>query len=183
MSKSSDVISIIFGVAGLIGIGYAISTQSQLVKVSKRLDKSIDEIASDMEIDIPEKMVNEAVKKAVETEARKTVERVADDAARAMRADIRTKVNAAIEAEYESIKENVLKEATTSAAKIDCLRVRRDVEEAAKKEALKKFDDNLDDILEKFNNDLNNTSRIYNSIRETIANTGSIGKEFVVRLN
>ena len=89
----------------------------------------------------------------------------------------------AVNKEYETIKDSVLKEIKDSAAKIDVSRVRRDVEAAAKEAALEKFDDNLDDILEKFNDSLTSTSKIYSSIREAITRSSDSGKEFVVRLN
>ena len=54
MNKSNEIINILFGLAGLVGIGYAIGTHTKLAKVSERLDRSIDEIADNMEFDIPE---------------------------------------------------------------------------------------------------------------------------------
>ena len=76
----------------------------------------------------------------------------------------------------------MLKEITVSASKIDAYKVRNDVIESAKKAALEKFDDNLDDILEKFNKDLDNTSKIYSSIRDAITKESTSGKQFVVTL-
>ena len=61
-------------------------------------------------------------------------------------------------------------------------RVRRDIEAAAKEAALEKFDDNLDDILSKFNESLENTSKIYSSIREAITKDSTSGRQFVVTL-
>ena len=89
----------------------------------------------------------------------------------------------AVDKEYDNLKDTVLKEITSSASKIDVSRVRRDVEEAAKEAALEKFDDNLDDILDKFNNNLLNTAKIYSSIRNAITKDSDSEKEFVVRLN
>lgn len=183
MSKTNDIFGIVFGVAGLIGIRYALSAKSQLAKVSERLDKGIDEIANDMEFDIPEELINKAVDKAVQTETRRAVESAAKEIVTKIEKDIHRDVINAVNMEYEIIKDRVLKEATESAAKIDANRVRRDVEEAAKKIALKKFDDNLDDILETFNDNLSNTAKIYSSIREALEKKQDSGKEFVVRLN
>ena len=183
MSKTNDILSIAFGVVGLIGIGYAISAKSQLVKVSERLDKSIDDIANDMEFDIPEELINKAVEKAVQIEAKKAVEKATNETVSDVKRNIKTDVQRAVDREYDTIKETVLKELSSSASKIDVTRVRRDVEEAAKRAALDKFDDNLDDILEKFNENLDNTSKIYSSIREALANKPDNGKEYVIRLN
>lgn len=182
MTKN-DFINYLFGVAGLIGVGYGICAHTKLSKVSKRLDKSINDLADGTDIDIPEELVNKAVEKAVQIEAKRAVERATNETISAMKNDIHTKVQKEVDNEYDSIKDSVLNEITVSASKIDVAKVRRDVEEAAKEIALDKFDDNLDDILEKFNENLDNTSRIYSSIRETLTKSSNSGKEFVVRLD
>lgn len=183
MNKNNEIIRILFGIAGLIGIGYAIGTHTKLAKVSERLDRSIDEIANNMEFDIPEELVNKAVEKAVEAEAKRAVELATRESITALKREIHSQVSTTVNNEYGNLKDSVLREIVTEAAKIDVTRIRRDVEKAAKEAALKKFDDNLDDILEKFNDNLSNTSKIYSSIRETLTKNADSGREFVVRLN
>lgn len=182
MTKN-DVFGILFGVAGLVGIGYAIGTHTKMAKISERLDRSINDLADNMEIDIPEKLIDKAIEEAAKNEARRAVEEATKEVANQIKNDIHAKVQKEVDKEYDSIKESVLKEITVSASKIDASKVRKDVEEAAKKTALDKFDDNLDDILEKFNKDLDNTSKIYGSIREALTKNSSSSKGFVVRLD
>lgn len=183
MSRTNnEVINILFGIAGLVGVGYAIGTHTKLAKISERLDRGIDELSDNMEIDIPEELINKAIDKAVQVEVRRAVETAANNTVAAMKKDIHAQVKSAIDDEYDTLKDSVLKEITNEAAKIDASRVRRSVEEAAKKAALEKFDDNLDDILEKFNDNLDNTSRIYSSIRDTLTKNTDSNKEFTVRL-
>ena len=183
MNKNNEIIRILFGISGLVGIGYAIGTHTKLAKVSERLDRSIDEIANNMEFDIPEELVNKAVEKAVEAEAKRAVELATRESITALKREIHSQVSTTVNNEYGNLKDSVLKEITSEAAKIDVSRVRRDIEKAAEEAALEKFDDNLDDILEKFNNSLDSTSRIYSSIRDAITKSSDSGKEFVVRLN
>lgn len=183
MSKNFDIINVLFGAVGLIGVGYAVCAHSKLAKVSDRLDKGIDEVANNMEFDIPEELINKAVERAVAIEAKKAVERATNESIATLKKDIHSEVTKEVNREYDELKSTVLKEITASAAKIDTARVRRDVEEAAKEAALEKFDDNLDDILEKFNESLSNTSKIYSSIRDAITKSSNSGKEFVVRLD
>lgn len=173
---------VMFGIAGLVGIGCAISAYTKVNKISKKLDKSIDNLADDMEIDISEEVINEAVDKAVKVEVEKAVSRATGYATATIKSDIQQKVSAAVRDEYDKLKDSVLKEITAEAAKIDVARVRRDVEKAANEAALKKFDDNLDDILKKFNDSLDNTSRIYSSIRESLTRSTDPTKEFVLRI-
>lgn len=179
----NNTINILIGLAGLVGIGYAIGTRTKMAKIAARLDRSIDDLANCTEIDIPETLINKAVEKAAKDEARRAVEAATKEVVERVKNDIHSKVQQEVEKEYNTIKDSVLKEITVSASKIDAYRVRRDVEEAAKKAALDKFDDNLDDILEKFNENLSNTSKIYSSIREAITKDSNSGKEFTVRLD
>ena len=171
MIKNNEIVSTIIGMAGLIGVGYAICANTKLTKVSKRLDETIDKLAEDTDVDISEDIIAKAVEKA------------AKDATRKIEADIHREVTNEVNSRYDDIKSAVLKEISTSAAKIDVDRVRRDVEKEAKEVALKKFDVNLDDILEKFNDSLDNTTRIYSSIREALTKDTNSGREFVVRIN
>ena len=180
--NSYDIGNIIVGIVGLVGIGYAIGTHTKLSKISERLDRGIGELSDNMEIDIPEELVNKAIDKAVQIEVKRAAEKASYDTVTAMKKDIHTQIKSAIDNEYDNLKDSVLKEITNEAAKIDASRVRRTVEEAAKKAALEKFDDNLDDILEKFNDNLDNTSRIYSSIRDTLTKNTDSNKEFTVRL-
>ena len=180
--NKDTIIGVIGVVAGLLGVGYAIGTHSKLAKISERLDTSIDELANDMEFDIPEGMINKAIEKAAAIEAKKAVQAATEEALKELKKDIHTNVSLAVDKEYETIKDSVLKEITASASKIDANRIRREIEESAKKVALEKFDDNLEDILEKFNENLNNTSRIYNSIAGAMTRTTDAGKELVFKL-
>lgn len=179
MSKY-DWKNIAVGAIGLLGLGYGIAMHTKLAKVSERLDKSIDDLADNTEIDIPEALVNKAVEKAVTSEAKKAVEKATTNALAELKRDIQTAVSAAVDKEYENIKDTVLKKATDEAAKIDTARVRRDVEKAAYDTAMEKFNVNLGDILDKFNDNLNNVSKIYSSMAS--AATRNPDKEFTFKL-
>lgn len=183
MSKRifTDWKDVVLGAAGLIGIGYAIAMHTKLAQVSERLDKSINDLADDMEFDIPEELVNKAVEKAVNDEAKRVVQKATAEALAELKRDIRDNVSVAVDKEYETIKETVLEKVTQEAAKIDVNRVRRDVEKAAERAALEKFDDNLEGILGKFSENLNNTAKIVNSFASFMPKTSS-DQEVVFRV-
>lgn len=184
MSKFTIDKDVIIGglgfVAGLLGLGYGVAMHTKLAKVSERLDKSINDLADNMEIDIPESLVDKAVEKAVTTEAKKAVEKATTEALAELKRDIQRNVSAVVDKEYESIKDTVLKKATEEAAKIDSARVRKDIEKAAYNAAMEKFNDNLDDHLSKFNDNLNNLSKIYSSMASVA--TRNPDKEVVFKL-
>ena len=187
-NTNNSTLNTIVGILGIAGIGYGLAMHTKLAKISKRLDESIDSLADNMEIDIPEELINKAVDKAVSTAAKNSVSIATNNAMAEVKRDIHSKVSAAVEHEYDTIKDKVLSEATVAASKINVDRVRREVETAAKKAALEKFDANLDGILEKFNGDLDNTAKIYQAIRSTLNPATAVqtpvntGREFVVRV-
>ena len=168
--------------AGILGVGYALGTRSKMAKVSERLDKSIDDLAGDMTIDISQEIIDRAVDKAVAVEAKVAVQKATTEVIADLKRDIRNEVSIAVDKEYETIKEAVLKEVTEAAAKINVDRVRRDVERAAERAALEKFDANLDELLRKYNDALTNTGKIYSSIASAMAKGGDSGKEYVFKV-
>lgn len=178
MSNFKNWEYIILGALGVFGIGYGVAMRTKMAKVSERLDKSIDDLAGNTDIDISDDVVNLAVTKAADTAAKTAVEKATNDALEALKKDIRLAVSDAVEKEYENIKDEVLKKATEAAAKIDVARVRRDVERAA----VTKYEANLDDILARFNDNLSNTSKIYSSIASAITRPTETGKEVVLKL-
>ena len=177
-------VAVIGTVAGLVGVGYGIAMHTKLSKISERLDASIEDLADGMEFDIPEELVEKAVDKAVAEAAKKAVDKATNEALAEVKRDIRKTVSAEVEKEYGRLHESVLKEITDSAAKIDVTKVRRDIERAAEKTALEKFNDNLDDQLQTFNDNLNNLARIYNSMAGVATRTAASdnGREFVFRV-
>lgn len=181
-NKHDNLVGLVGIALGLLGIGYAIGTRSKMAKISEKLDRSIDELANNATVDIPNDMIERAVEKAVAERARTSIGKATDTIVADVKKDIHKQVSDAVESEYSDIKSVVLKELTDEAAKIDAKRVRADVERAAKERALEKFDDNLDDILKNFNDQLKNTSKIYTSIADTMTGYKSGNRETVLRI-
>ena len=182
MNKFDNFVGLGGIVVGLIGIGYAMGTRSKMARISEKLDRSIDELAGRTPVDIPHDMIERAVEKAVAAEARIAVGKATDAAIMDVKRDVHKQVCDAVESEYSDIKATVLREITDEAAKIDVKRVRDDVEQAARKIALDKFDDNLDDMLKDFNEQLKNTSKIYTSIADAMTGYKPSGRETVFRI-
>jgi DNA-binding cell septation regulator SpoVG len=163
--NKGGIIGIIGGVLGLLGLGYGAAMHTKVAKVSKRLDTTIDDLANNMNVDISEAIVNEAIEKHVAAETKKAVEKATSDAMYELKKDIRNNVSEAVNKEYETIKDTVLAKVTEEASKIDVARVQQSC---------------LDAVLKKYNDGMDNVSKIYN----TLANTASKlpDKEFTIRL-
>lgn len=183
MNKYDNLIGLAGAALGMLGIGYALGTHSKMAKISDKLDMSINDLANNTPVDIPEHMIERATEKAVALEVKNAVGKATDVVLKEVKRDIHKQVSDAIESEYSDIKESVLDEVTNEVAKIDVKRVRADVEKAAKEAVLEKLDDNMDDILENFNDQLKNTSRIYNSIADTMGKYKSNEGGTVLRIN
>ena len=183
MSSKMDSLIGFAGVAvGLVGIGYAIGTHTKMAKISEKLECSIEELAGRTPVDIPESMIERAVEKNVAFEVKAAVGKITDAVTADVKRDIHKQVSDAVESEYSNVKDAVLDELVSAASKIDVHRVRNDIEKAAKVKALEKLDDNLDDILTNFNDQLKNTSKIYTSIADAMTGYKSSGKETVLRI-
>lgn len=181
MSNRFDSVVGMLGVGiGLIGIGYGVAMHSKMAKVSENLDRSIEELASQMPINIPDSVIERAVEKTVENEVKQAVTRAANSAVSEVKCDIHRQVRSAVENEYSTIKSTVLKEITDEAAKIDVTRVRSDIENAAKKKALDKFDDSLNEITEEYKGYLSSVSRIGRTFADAITQPNS--RETVFRI-
>lgn len=62
-------------ILGLLGVGYAIGVHSKMKTVCEKLDTSIDRLANDTEVDIPAKVIDQAVQHAVDRESYSAVKR------------------------------------------------------------------------------------------------------------
>lgn len=183
MNDKYDKLVGIVGIAlGLVGVGYAMGTHSKMAKISNNLERSIDDLASQVPVDIPNDMIERAVDKAIAYEVKQAVGKVTDAVKCDVKRDLHKQIGDAIEEEYSNIKDVVLSELIEEASKIDARRVRYDVEKAAKEKAIEKFDDNLDEILENFNDQLKNTSKIYTSIADNMTKYKSNDSGTVLRI-
>lgn len=183
MSKHDNMVGMFGAAIGLIGIGYALGTRSKMTKISEKLNLSIDELANKTSVDISNSIIEHATEQAVTREVKEAVSKTTDVILKEVKRDIHKQVSDAVEGEYSNIKDTVLEEITNEAAKIDVKRVRADIEKSAKAAVLEKLDDNMDDILENFNDQLKNTSRIYNSIADTMGKYKSNEGGTVLRIN
>lgn len=170
MKLNSDTL-LSFGVFGLgLGaIGYAVGIHSRMKAVADKLDTSIDKIANDTEVEIPSKLIEQAVQKAVDRESYTAVRRATDVVVNGLKKEIGDQVSTAVKASYDSIADGVTSEIAKNVAKIDEARLKREVVTKAKEQIAEKFDDKLDDILEEFNGNLQNVGKIYKSIAKSFS--------------
>jgi len=156
-------------VAGIFGVGYAIGTRSKVNRLCEKLDTSIDNLSDDIQVDIPDKMVQRAVEAAVKKEVAAAVKLATDEVIASAERDIRKEVTAEVERQYTTISDGVTTEIATRVARIDEGKLRKEVVEKAKEQIADKFDDKLDDLLDEFNGNLQNVGKIYKSIAKSFS--------------
>lgn len=163
--NADSFVSVGICILGLVGVGYAIGVHSKMKVMCDRLDTSIDNLANNTEIDIPAKVIDQAVQRAVDRESYSAVKRATDDVKR----EIEARVGAAVKEHYDAISDGVTDQIAKSVAKIDESRLKKEVVQEAKEQIADKFDDKLDDILEEFNGNLQNVGKIYKSIAKSFS--------------
>lgn len=156
-------------VLGLLGVGYAVGVHSKMKAVCEKLDTSIDRLANDTEVDIPAKVIDQAVQRAVERESYSAVKRATDEVLDDAKRAIETQVSVAVKEQYDTISDSVIDQIAKNVAKIDESRLKKEVVQRAKEQIAEKFDDKLDDLLEQFNGNLQNVGRIYKSIAKSFS--------------
>lgn len=149
-------------ILGLVGVGYAIGVHSKMKVMCDRLDTSIDNLANNTEIDIPAKVIDQAVQKAVERESYSAVKRATEEVMADAKREIESRVGTAVKAQYDAISDGV-------ADRIDESKLKKEVVQKAKEQIAEKFDDKLDDLLEEFNGNLQNVGKIYKSIARSFS--------------
>lgn len=156
--NADSFVSVGICILGLVGVGYAIGVHSKMKVMCDRLDTSIDNLANNTEIDIPAKVIDQAVQKAVERESYSAVKR-----------EIESRVGTAVKAQYDAISDGVADQIAKNVARIDESKLKKEVVQKAKEQIAEKFDDKLDDLLEEFNGNLQNVGKIYKSIARSFS--------------
>lgn len=166
--------------SGLIGVGYGYGCRRKYKDICYRLDIAIDNISDDIDVDIPEKIVNKAVNEAVSKRVRERVDRAVDMTVNSIKKDINDQVSLAVKAIYPDIRKSCTEQITNEVLKINSKDLKDAIREEATEKMLEKFDGELDDILDKFNTDLDNISKIYGSITKKL--TGSESNNLKISL-
>ena len=177
MNKLEQYKSAIGLAVGLVGIGWAMGTHSKMNALCKKLDTSIDTLMESGHLDIPEALIQESLNRAVTLKADSILARAKAEALANARAETEKQVKSALNKEYYKLQESVKSEIAAQVRGMDISELRDEV----KAEAKVKLAENMDDILQEFNGSLENISKIYGSIANTM--TGQHPKETVFKIS
>lgn len=157
-------------VIGWVGtLAYSISANLKLNKVAAKLDIAVDDMIESNQIEIPTDMIERSVVKIAERKYDMAIRNACDEAVTRTRNDFDNRIKVAVADEFNIQKAEVAKEMKRKINSIDISAIRREVVEEAKETAAEKFKSDLDDILAKHNEELDNVSTIYASIAEKLS--------------
>lgn len=131
-----------------MGVGYAIGVHSKMKVMCDRLDTSIDNLANNTEIDIPAKVIDQAVQKAVERESYSAVKRATEEVVADAKREIESRVGTAVKAQYDAISDGVRIKSQECRPESPKSKLKKEVSAEGKEQIAEKFDDKLDDLLE-----------------------------------
>ena len=147
-----------------VSVGVAVYCYKQMRKVFKLINKTADDIQDLTQVEVKEAIVDSAIEKAVDREVR----RVANDAVQSVAEDIRSqtrkRVKDEVNTQYSKLSQTVSDNIAKEAAKIDSSRVMDDAIEKAKDILVQRFDGKLDFLVSKFQENLDNVGKIYQSV-------------------
>lgn len=178
---SINLDKLVLGGIGVAVLGYLVSTFNKMEKVCNNLNTSLDDLSKKSATDISEAVVNAAAERAVNHEAHKVVEGAVRKIMETEKDEIRKAVKKQTSSIYDSMRNDIKEEVKDQIGDIDITDLRREVVEEAKEAAANKLDGNLETILDKFNSDLDNVSKIYRSIAGSFGG-GSDKKDVVFKL-
>lgn len=139
--------------------------RSEVKQVCKNLNESFDDLSKkDIKFDISDAMIDMVAKDTIEKEVSVRMRNVVDRGLKLAESEFKDAVSREINTQYDDIKGSVKREVTKQIGSIDINGVKREVIAEARDMAQKKFRDELDNELEKFNRNLDDVGKIYTSI-------------------
>lgn len=171
------------------------AAEANYCDLKDRLEKKVNGISENLNIDVPDEVVETAFKKAADAEAATSIRRMSADILAEYKGDIRAEVRKSVDLAYENTKLDVKRELTRQITNVDISGIKRDIiEEAkrkiadelddaietikstfedeldeAKEKATEKFEEELDSISTRFNNDLERGSKIYKVLSDKLS--------------
>ena len=159
--NNKNLIGIGVGLAGLV---YGLYSQSKMDRVARKLNVAIDDLADNLDIEVPKGVVKAATEQAINKEVSKVAHEAIMDIADDINVDIRKQVKDAVNVRFDNLSEKVANELSIQVAKIDTDALSAKVVKKAEEKILAKFDTVLDGSVTDFNKKLSVADQMYASM-------------------
>lgn len=161
--EAKDILLGMISLASAAVAGYAIY---KLKETEKKIDDGVEKIAGAVgEVDISDTIIEEAVNKSVD----KQVKVASAQAIVQVKHEILEEVRKSVKEAYGDTKDAVKKELESQIKDLDMDDIRKSVVNEASEKAQKKFDSDLDDILKKHSDKLDEVVKIYSGIENVLS--------------
>lgn len=171
LSKNDILAGAVFS-AFAITIMYAIDATHKLRVISDRLDMTVKDVVDGMDIKVSEKLVNAAVEEEVKKEVKYCVEKAANKAAGDIVSGYKTEIRNVVEDEFAKQKDEVAKSLKRKIDDIDIRELKREVVREAKEATASKLKKDLEDISDKYTEQIESMTNIYSTIASKIEAIG-----------
>lgn len=159
------------GLAGIvIAIGYAGFVHYKMHKINNIIEETIDEVTDTIHVDIAPTIIKEATDRAIDREVNQAIRTVSYEVTQKIRKDMQMEVRLAVSETYSNTRKSVSDEVAKQVSKLDINLLQADVKKKATQLVMDKFQADLDSLLQDFNDNLKNVSKIYESIAESMSN-------------
>ena len=155
-----------------VTIMYAIDATHKLKVISDRLDMTVKDVVDGMDIKVSEKLVNAAVEAEVKKEVKYCVEKAANKAAGDIVSGYKTEIRNVVEDEFTKQKDEVAKSLKRKIDDIDIRELKREVVREAKEATASKLKKDLEDISDKYTEQIESMTNIYSTIASKIEAIG-----------
>lgn len=153
-----------FGLIAATG-AFSIYLWKKIETIENTVGVAIDKVTDKTVVNISDAIIETAVQRAVNRELQSVINSVN----RRLYADITREVRESVDTSYSEIKSAVSDEVAKQVKNIDIRNIEREAVAKAKDAIAEKFDNKLDGLLEEFNDNLTNVSKIYSSIAKTMS--------------
>lgn len=176
---SMGIFGVIFGFGGL---AFAAWQAKKMDDILKKVDSTIDDIDKKTPVEVQEAVVNKAIERAVDRKVRDTISDVADQVRKDIQKEVNTQVRKDVDANFQTIKEEVASKISDQVAAIDEYALQETVKKQAEQKILKKFDGSLDGVLGDFKHQLGNVQRVWESVADAMAPRGNNSRGMTFRI-
>ena len=160
-------------VLGFIGtIAYAIDAHLKLKKAAEKMEIAAKDLYEETSINISDELVQRTVERAAKDEARYQVSKAMDKAAKDITNDFKTQIENVVEDEFKLQKADVAKSLKRKIDDIDIQGLRREVKAEAKEALVSKLKDDIDDLSDKYTEQIEAMTNIYETVATKIEGIG-----------
>lgn len=152
ITRSDVIATVAIGISGYLAW--------RLKKLGDKYEQAIDTIANDIDVNVDNEIINEAVKKAVDRETASQVDTACQRAIRLVQDDIAHEVRKAVDTEKDHIKEDTKKAIEKKLDNIDISEARKEVISDAQKMVADKLEEDTRVIKNTYEASIKNVAKM-----------------------